>query len=296
MEMHQLRYVVAVAKTQNFSRAAEMCHVSQPTLSQQIQKLEDELSCSLFIRRKRSVTLTPQGEYFLPRAVRILQEVDAARRDAEDAKHLVRGTIRLGILPTIAPFLLPPAIRGYTAKYPGIEIGGREDTTARLVAATLAQEVDFAIVSLPIAKPRLEICELFSEELLAVVPSTHVLAQKPSVKAGDLKDERMILLREEHCLTAQVSQFCERRHLQPSIWFHGTQLDTIFRLIRSGNGISVVPEMAAKQTTSDSLVFLPIRPNPPRRTLVAIWPKLTPPNRAAREFIPFFSKPPISIS
>src|SRR6476469_1768315 len=121
MEMHQLRYVVAVARARNFSRAAEQCHVSQPSLSQQIQKLENELGERLFDRLKREARLTSHGEAFLRRAVRILEEADAAKRDASDAKNLLRGTVTVGVLPTIAPYLLPEVMAEFTGKFPGME-------------------------------------------------------------------------------------------------------------------------------------------------------------------------------
>src|SRR5271156_5983681 len=122
MEMHQLRYVLAVARARNFSRAAEQCHVSQPSLSQQILKLEDELGQPLFDRMKREAKLTSHGEAFLPHAVRILEEADAAKREATDAQHLLRGSLVFGVLPTIAPYLLPEALAQFTGKYPGMEI------------------------------------------------------------------------------------------------------------------------------------------------------------------------------
>src|SRR5512138_2017953 len=122
MEMNQLRYVVAVARTGNFSRAAEQCHISQPSLSQQILKLEEELGERLFDRLKREAKLTSHGEAFLRRAVRILEEVDAAKREATDARDLLRGTVTIGVLPTIAPYLLPGVMPDFTEKYPGVEI------------------------------------------------------------------------------------------------------------------------------------------------------------------------------
>lgn len=131
MEMHQLRYVVAVARTGNFSRAAEQCHVSQPSLSQQIQKLEDELGERLFDRMKRETRLTPPGEAFLRHAVRILDEVAAARREADDAKELLSGVLAVGVLPTIAPYLLPAVMCEFTEKYPGVEVVIQEDITDR---------------------------------------------------------------------------------------------------------------------------------------------------------------------
>src|SRR5271163_3707207 len=137
MEMHQLRYVVAVARTRNFSRAAEQCRVSQPSLSQQIRKLEDELGERLFDRMKREAKLTSHGETFLRRAVRILEEVDAAKREATDAQDLLRGTLTIGVLPTIAPYLLPDVMAQFTEKFPGVEIVLQEDTTARLLKLAL---------------------------------------------------------------------------------------------------------------------------------------------------------------
>src|SRR6266404_4066213 len=128
MEMHQLRYVVAVARARNFSRAAEQCHVSQPSLSQQVQKLENELGERLFDRMKREVKLTSHGEAFLHRAARILEEADAAKREAADAKGLLRGTVLVGVLPTIAPYLLPNVMTTFTEKFPGVRIMVQEDT------------------------------------------------------------------------------------------------------------------------------------------------------------------------
>jgi len=154
MEMQQLRYVAAIARAGNFSRAAEQCHVAQPSLSQQIQKLEDELGERLFDRLKRAAKLTPAGEVFLRRAVHILHEVDAARRESAEAKNLLRGTIILGVLPTVAPYLLPDAMAKFIQRFPGVEIVVEEDTTARLLKQALAYEIDFALVSPPINEER----------------------------------------------------------------------------------------------------------------------------------------------
>src|SRR5882757_2162035 len=178
MEMHQLRYMVAVARKGTFSRAAEQCHVSQPSLSQQIQKLEDELGERLFDRMKREARLTPAGQAFLPRAVRILEEVDSAQREAKDARELLRGVVTVGVLPTIAPYLLPEVMAEFTGKFPGVEIVVQEDTTARLLKLALAYEIDFALASHPIEDARLEVTELFSEELMLALPPRHPLTRK----------------------------------------------------------------------------------------------------------------------
>src|SRR5258708_6255576 len=211
MEMHQLRYVVAVARARNFSRAAEQCHVSQPSLSQQVQKLENELGERLFDRMKREVKLTSHGETFLRRAVRILEEADAAKREAADAKSLLSGTLTVGVLPTIAPYLLPDVMAAFTEKFPGVQIVVQEDTTTRLLKLALGYEIDFALASQPIHNERLEINELFSEELLLALPPGHLLTRKRRVAAADLEGERLLVMKEGHCLGDQVLGFCDRR-------------------------------------------------------------------------------------
>lgn len=152
MELHQLRYFLAVARTKNFSRAAEQCHVAQPSLSQQIMKLEEELGERLFERTKRDVTLTPAGELFGQHAERVIEEVELARDKVRDVRGLVRGRVTLGALPTVAPYFLPQRLRAFAEKFPGIEVVVHEDTTAQLALAVLNKEIDFALVSLPVER------------------------------------------------------------------------------------------------------------------------------------------------
>jgi LysR family hydrogen peroxide-inducible transcriptional activator len=289
MEMHQLRYVVAVAGTGNFSRAAEECHVSQPSLSQQIQKLEDELGQRLFDRMKRAVKLTPEGEAFLPHAVRILEEADAARREAADGRHLLRGTLTLGVLPTIAPYLLPGALAEFTGKFPGVQITVEEDTTSRLLALALRCEIDFALASNPIHDERFEVRELFVEELLLALPPRHPLSRKRTVNVKDLADERLIVMKEGHCLGDQVLRFCERRNVRAAISFRTAQLETIQSLVCSGLGISLIPVMASKAKRADSPAYRSLSSPKPERKIVAAWPKQRPLGRAASEFLKMVS-------
>jgi len=285
MELHQLRYVVAVARTGNFSRAAEQCHVSQPSLSQQVQKLEDELGERLFDRMKRTVKLTVAGGSFLPRAVKILAEVDAARREARDATELLRGTVVLGVLPTIAPYLLPPVIAKFMAKFPGVEIVVHEDTTANLRKLALAYEIDFAIASHPIHDVQLEVTELFTEELLLALPPGHPLTRKRTVTAGDLAKERLIVMKEGHCLGDQVLRFCDRSDLRPNISFRSAQLETIQSLVRAGLGISLIPAMAALSKRKDLPDYRSMSAPRPSRKIITLWPGQRPPGRAAKEFL-----------
>lgn len=292
MEMHQLRYVAAVARTGNFSRAAERCHVSQPSLSQQIQKLEAELGGRLFDRLKRTVRLTAAGEAFLPRAARILEEVEAARREASEAGSLSRGAVSVGVLPTIAPYLLPGPMAAFTRKYPGVAVTVQEDTTARLLQHALACEIDFALASLPIHDERLEIRELFTEELLLALPPGHPLARKRAVTGGDLERERLIVMKEGHCLGSQVLNFCDRRDLHPQISFRSAQIETIQALVRSGLGISLIPAMAARGGGRNSPQYRSLAPPRPERRIVTVWAKLRPPGRAAGEFLKLLAVKP----
>jgi LysR family hydrogen peroxide-inducible transcriptional activator len=289
MEMHQLRYVVAVARTGNFSRAAEHCHVSQPSLSQQIQKLEDELGERLFDRMKRQAKLTPHGEAFLRRAIRILEEADAAKREATDARDLLRGTVSVGVLPTIAPYLLPDVMAEFTAKFPGVEMVVHEDTTAGLIKLTHGYEIDFALASQPIQDERLKIAELFSEELLLALPPGHALTRKRTVAVADLEGERLIVMKEGHCLGDQVLGFCDRRNVKSKISFRSAQLETIQALVSSGLGISLIPAMATRNEREDLPEYRSLQSPRPERRIVAVWPKQRSPGRAANEFLKMVS-------
>ncbi len=290
MEMHQLRYTVAVARVGNFSRAAEQCRVAQPSLSQQIQKLEEELGERLFDRLKTGVKLTPAGELFLQRAVRILEEVDAAKREATDAKELLRGGVTIGVLPTIAPYLLPQILPAFMEKFPGVEITVQEDTTARLLKLALAYEIDFALASHPIQDDRLEIRELFAEELLLALPPNHPLARKRTLTATDLENERLIVMQEGHCLGDQVLRFCDRRELHARVSFRSAQVQTIQSLVAAGLGISLIPTMAVPTSGTDTPIYRSLAAPKPQREIIALWPKQRPPGRAAAELLKLVSK------
>ncbi len=289
MEMHQLRYVVAVARTGNFSRAAEQCHVAQPSLSQQILKLEEELGERLFDRMKREAKLTAHGETFLRRAVRILDEVNAAKREASDARDLIHGTLAVGVLPTIAPYLLPDVMAQFMEKFPGVEVVVHEDTTARLLKSTLGYEIEIALTSLPIEDERLQVRALFAEELLLALPPGHPLTRKRTVAATALEGERLIVMKEGHCLGDQVLGFCDRRDVKPRISFRSAQLETVQAMVASGLGCSLIPAMAARAERDGSPEYRSFQSPIPQRKIVAVWPRLRPPGRAASEFLKMVS-------
>lgn len=285
MEMHQLRYVVAVARTGNFSRAAEQCHVAQPSLSQQIQKLEEELGEKLFDRTRRSARLTAHGRSFLPRAQRILEEVDAAVREATDAKDILQGTLHVGVLPTIAPYLLPAVIKRFARVAPGVELVVHEDTTAQLLKLALACEIDLVLASLPLGDERFTVRELFTEELRIALPPGHPLVRKRSLQPVDLEGERFIVMKEGHCLGDQVLHFCDNRDVHPNISFRSAQLETIQALVAAGMGVSLIPAMAVEPKRNGRPEYRSLARPTPSRQIVAAWPVRRPPGRAGDEFL-----------
>lgn len=285
MEMNQLRYVVAVARTGNFSRAAELCNVAQPSLSQQIQKLEQELGERLFDRLKRHTKLTSHGEAFFRRAVFILEEAELALREATEARSLVSGTCTIGVLPTIAPYLLPETVALFARKYPGVQIVVQEETTAQLLKLLRTYEIDFAFASHPIQDSRLEIKELFAEELFLALPPSHPLTRRRSVPAAALKGERFIVMREEHCLGDQVLGFCNHHDVKPTISFRSAQLETLQALVAAGLGLSLIPEMALRTKRADALEYRSIQGARPQRKIIAMWPRQRPLGRAAQAFL-----------
>jgi LysR family hydrogen peroxide-inducible transcriptional activator len=285
MEMHQLRYVVSVARTGNFSRAAEQCNVSQPALSQQIHKLEEELGERLFDRSNRKAKLTRHGELFLGRAVHILEEAEIAKREASDAKRLLTGTVTLGVLPTIAPYLLPDVIQEFLIKYPGIEIIVQEDTTERLLRQAVNLEVDLVIASHPVQDKRLEILPLLTEELLLAVPPKHPFATKRTLDPADLQGERLIVMQDGHCLGDQVLRFCDRREVRAQIAFRSAQLETIQSLVSSGVGISLVPAMARQTARTGIPAYRSMQAPRPSREIIAFWPRQRPLSRGAAELL-----------
>lgn len=288
MEIQQLRYVVAVARTGNFSRAAEQCHVSQPSLSQQIQKLEEELGERLFDRQKRETRLTAHGELFLRRAVRILEEIDAAQREATEAKELLSGVLKIGVLPTIAPYLLPQVLTRFLESFPGMDVVIQEDTTANLLKLLHAYDIDFALASQPIQDARLEVRDLFSEELLLALPPGHRLLDRKKISVADLETERFIVMKDGHCLGDQLLRFCSRRDLLAHITFRSAQLETIQSLVRAGLGISLIPVMAAPSGRADLPAYRSLEAPVPHRKIIAVWPRQRPLSRAATEFLKWF--------
>jgi LysR family hydrogen peroxide-inducible transcriptional activator len=285
MEMHQLRYFVAVAQTGNFSRAAEQCHVSQPSLSQQILKLEKGLGQRLFDRLGRRVQLTEAGRLLLERATAILAAVEDAERQLRDADHQPGGRLIVGAIPTIAPYLLPLALERYLRQCPAVEVTVQEDVTAHLIGDVASGALDLALVALPITDERLQVEALFTEPLLLVLPRRHRLARKRRLTLEDVQDERFILLNEMHCLGEQVLSFCRANGCHPQIACRSAQIATIQSLIALGQGVSLLPALARRADRDGRRVYCPLAGNQPTRTIAAVWHRHRYHSAAAESFL-----------
>lgn len=284
MDIHQLRDFVAVANSGSFSQAALKCRLAQPSLSKAIQRLETEVGEKLFIRLKRRTVLTPAGEITLKRVNRILTEVEELKRELGDAQGLRRGTVSVGILPTIAPYFLPHVISRFAEACPGLEIVVHEDMTVNLLRMIDVCELDIGIMSLPISSDGFEKESLFTEELLLAVPSKHPLAVKEKVSVTDLEKERFILMKEGHCLGEQILSFCTQNDLRLQIMLRSSQIETIQSLVMAGLGLSLVPQMA-KISGKTPLVYRSLEKPKPTRTNVVVWRKGRDHSRATAEFL-----------
>lgn len=284
MELHQLRYFLAIVKTGSFSRAAESCHVAQPSLSQQILKLEAELSEKLFERTRRQTTLTAAGELFRPRAESVLREIHEAKREVRDARgDATRGEVNLAALPTIAPYLLPRILRGFRRRSPSVQLIVHEETTDRSLRALAQREMDLALVSLPITDGRMEVRSLFREELVLALPRGHALARKRDLTAADLQPENFIFMSDTHCLGAQALQFCYAQGFSPRISCRSAQIETVQALVAAGMGISIVPAMARQSQSGAAVVYRSLGKAKPTREIALLWNKKRVLSRAARE-------------
>lgn len=265
MEVHQLRYFCAVARHGTFTRASEVEHVAQPSLSQQIQKLEAELGARLFDRLPRSARLTVFGEAFLPKAERILRDLEAARTELRDMSGNEKGEVAVGIIPTIAAYLLPRLLSDFTVRHPLITINIIEDVTATLLQRLHDGTLDMAVAALPIAGTELSSEALFEERFYAALPEKHRLASHSSVSLAELNREPFLLLKEGHCFRDSLIAACHKSKMSPSVVFESGQFATILAMVSAGMGVSAVPAMAVQ--AKPGCKFIPITSKHSTRTV-----------------------------
>jgi LysR family hydrogen peroxide-inducible transcriptional activator len=270
MELQQLRYFCAIAETNSFSRAAQLTYVSQPSLSQQIRKLEEELGARLFDRLGRTVRLTDLGRAFLPRARGVLRELEAARGDVVARKASIGGPVCVGAIPTIAPYFLPPHLTTFSRKHPQALVTVVEDITPLLLEKLRAGSVDVALVALPITARGHEFKSfaLMTEKLFAVLPRLHPLAQRRTVSLAELREEPFLLLRDGHCFRETAVQACKRAHLNPQIVFESGNFTSILSMVNAGLGVSIVPQMALEKRAGCR--FVPLEDERAARTIGAV--------------------------
>jgi len=271
MELHQLRYFVAAAETGSFTKAASREGVTQPSLSQAILRLEDSLDARLFDRLGRTIALTAAGHELLARAQVVLASVGDAEKAVRGSAD--GGTLRVGAIPTIAPYLLPEACRKFLKAHSSYRLELLEDRTERLLAAVVAGELDVAIMALPVRDERLHVETLFTESLRLAVPSQHRLAKAKSVRFADLVEEPFLILDELHCFGDQVWSLCQQQGgFEPKVVCHGEQIATLLALVAKGLGVTVVPEMAAAADTGPR-AYVSFGSPPPSRTVCAVCHK-----------------------
>ncbi len=270
--LKQLRYFEAVARQAHFGRAAEMCAISQPALSAQIAALETALGLKLFERSARQVRLTPFGEQFAPRAREILREAEALSEMARGAGGTALTRLRIGVIPTIAPYLLPAVIGHITVAHPEIDLLVRETMTQKLVEELSDGKLDCAIVALPVSEPALTEVALFDEAMVLVRPAHD--AGRPVPDMDTLSQMKLLLLEEGHCFRDQALSFCSLRNTLPREGLDGSSLSTLVQMVGAGIGVTLIPEMAVPvETRSASVDIAPLGAPHPMRTVGMIWRK-----------------------
>ncbi|CUA94402.1 LysR substrate-binding domain-containing protein [Thiomonas bhubaneswarensis] len=287
MTLTELRYIVAVARERHFGRAAEACFVSQPTLSVAIKKLEDELDVRLFERGGNEVSVTPIGEAIIEQAQRVIEQAAAIKEIAKRGKDPLAGPLRLGVIYTVAPYLLPELVRNVIERTPQMPLLLQENFTTRLLEMLRTGELDAAILAEPFPDQGLAVSPLYDEPFVVAVPREHAMARCSELSAEEIKDETMLLLGTGHCFRDHVLEVCpEFARFSPSSEgirksFEGSSLETIKQMVASGMGITVVPKLSvprqdvphAADPSLDHVCYVPFADPPPTRRVVLVWRK-----------------------
>jgi LysR family hydrogen peroxide-inducible transcriptional activator len=275
MTLKHLRYFEALARHGHFGRAADACAISQPALSMQIKELEETLGSVLFERGARQVRLTNFGEEFALRVRDILVAVDELADLARSSQDGLVGRLRIGVIPTIAPYLLPTIIGNLTRLYPGLDIHVRETVTPKLIQELEEGRLDAAIVALPVSEPSLAEVALFTENFVLVRPSADEGKPVPDLKS--LREMRLLLLEEGHCFRDQALSFCNMHAALPRESLDGSSLSTLVQMVGAGIGVTLIPEMAmAVETRAASVSIARFKSPQPSRTIGMVWRRTSP--------------------
>ena len=277
MTLTELRYIVAVARERHFGRAAEACFVSQPTLSVAIKKLEEELDCKIFERGGNEVSVAPVGEEIVRQAQQVIEQAQGIKEIAKRGKDPLAGPLRVGVIYTIGPYLLPDLVRQAIERTPQMPLMLQENFTARLLEMLRTGELDCAIMAEPFPDAGLAVAPLYDEPFVIAVPSKHPLARRKRIPAEELKRETMLLLGTGHCFRDHVLEVCpeharfssDAEGIRKS--FEGSSLETIKYMVASGMGITVVPQLSVPAEPQPHVVYVPFADPVPTRRVVLAW-------------------------
>jgi LysR family hydrogen peroxide-inducible transcriptional activator len=273
--LKQMRYFQTLARHGHFGRAAEACAISQPALSMQIKELEETLGTALFERSARQIRLTSFGEDFARRVGAILRSVDELADLARASTNLMAGRLRLGVIPTVAPYLLPTIVSSLTRAHPELDIHVRETLTPKLLHELTEGRLDAAIVALPVSEPSLTEVALFGEDFVLVRPRAD--ADKPVPDGDGLREMRLLLLEEGHCFRDQALSFCNMPSAHPRELLDGSSLSTLVQMVGAGLGVTLIPAMAvAVETRSADVAIARFSAPRPQRTIGMIWRSTSP--------------------
>ena len=273
MNVRALQYFVKLADLKHFSKAAEACFVSQPTLSTQIRKLEEELGVQLVERAPRKVMLTPVGQEIALRAREVLIEIEQIREVARRNTTPEEGTLRLGIFPTLAPYFLPHVIPSIRKAYPRLKLQLSEEKTDIILEMLHRGELDAALLALPIDDEGLEVVELFEEPFVLAAPSDHPLSRRKSVTTNDLKGCELLLLEEGHCMREHALEVCSLAGASERVDFHATSMETLRQMVGADVGITLMPLLSVKPpiAATENVVIKPFEKPAPKRTIALVW-------------------------
>ena len=281
MTLTELKYIVAVAREKHFGRAAEACFVAQPTLSVAIKKLEDELGVTIFERGGSEISVTPLGAQIVAQAERVLEQTAAIKEIAKQNKDPLAGPLRLGVIYTIAPYLLPPLVKNMIERVPQMPLVLQENFTVKLIELLRQGELDAAIMALPFPEQGLMVQPLYDEPFVVALPKNHPWASRKSIHAEELKSETMLLLGNGHCFRDQVLEVCPEMSRFSTTGdgiartFEGSSLETIRHMVASGIGITVLPAASVPNTQAKDgmLRYIPFSEPAPSRRVVIAWRK-----------------------
>lgn len=271
MKLRDLSYLVALAKTQHFGKAAELAHVSQPTLSVQLKKLEDRLGIVLVERDNKNVRLTPAGKIIAEKATHILREIDAMKTYAITQKDPLAGDLHLGIIPSLGPYILPKIVPELHHGFPKLSVWLHEEQTKVLLEKLCSGDLDLAILSPPVDNDSLAVLPLFTESFFFTVHHQHPLAKKNAIAINDIRQEKILLLTEGHCFADQSMELCARADLEP-LDFRATSLETVRHMVAANLGSTLMPALST-HIHNPLIAYIPFKNPKPKRELVFVFRK-----------------------